>query len=66
MQGATIFVSAEDGTLPGPEEEHEEVMKYRQQFELHQYYSSIKEFTFETVFLPLTVEEVRTLFFLEL
>lgn len=58
MSGASILVWAEDGSLPGPEKDHEQVYKYRQQFELHEYYESIKDVTFTTTFLPLSVEEV--------
>jgi hypothetical protein len=58
MHGATVIMSADDGSLPGRKEDYEAIVQYRQLFELHNYYEGIKAFTFETIFLPLSVEEV--------
>ena len=58
--GATVFVSADDGTLPlRPGQTAREVLSQRRDLELHSYYSEIEHLTFQTRFVPVDVETAR-------
>ncbi len=59
--GATVFVSADDGTFAHikTDEEKAKLIAYRLQFELDQYYKYIEPHTFRTVFVSFSIDECR-------
>ena len=60
MNGATLIVSADDGTVPlRPGETLSEVFAQRRELELHSYYDQIRPHSFDTTFVPVSVEAAR-------
>jgi hypothetical protein len=59
MDGATVFIQADDGTFHGPPEERAKLIAMRLQFELDQYYPFIKDHTFRTEFVSISLEEAK-------
>jgi len=57
--GCTVFMAAESGNVPCTEDEREAFLAYQRLYEIDQYYESIKDYTFQTDFLELSVEEVK-------
>lgn len=57
--GFTVFMAADSGNVPCKEEEREAFLAHRRLYELDQYYGSIKDYTFRTEFLELSIEEVK-------
>eukprot|EP00966_Prymnesium_polylepis_P249327 5764260-Prymnesium_polylepis.2 len=56
MDGATLFVTADDGMLPlRPGETAAEVLAQRRDLELHSYFSEIEPLTFQTRFVPIDI-----------
>ena len=60
MDGATIFVTADDGTLSlRPGETAAQVLAQRRDLELHSYYHEIQAHTFRSKFIPEDVDTAR-------
>ena len=52
-------MQAEDGTLPGKDEEKVAVLQRRSLFEMHRYYSFLQEDTFQTSFVDISIDQAR-------
>src|SRR5688572_20184407 len=57
--GAVLFMSADDGSLPGANGKEEELMAFRHAYEMDQYYPVIEKYTFRTLFVPVSMDEAR-------
>jgi hypothetical protein len=55
MSFQTVFISADDGSLCGGVE----TLRDREAYEMHNYYPSIADLTFQTAFVPLSIEDAR-------
>src|SRR3989338_902722 len=59
MEGATVFHTADDGTLPGTVEEQEAYLRGRDLFQFGNYYRAISPLTFCSQVVPLSEEQTR-------
>lgn len=60
MEGGTVLITTDDGSLPvQTEEEARQMMEERQTFEIDRYYDMLRDHTFATRFVPVSVLQAQ-------